>query len=237
MKIVDIKKENDYLIQMINVGYLFHENINWYLQKGEFHAIIGSSGAGKSSFLKVLLGLQEYTGKILDIHGEVWNCYNQNIAVQFQSSALLSHLTIGENVYLPLCMKYGIEIDLAMSIAVNFMERVDLSIDDFYKMPSECSGGMQKRASLARAMIVKPQILFLDEPTSGLDNKMAKMYDSLLTRFVDTSIIMVSHDLERVKVLANRVTIILKDGVYTDTFANLQNHENVKVREFLKYHD
>lgn len=228
--------ETNYLIEMYNVSYLFHESINWTLKKNEFHAIVGSSGSGKSSFLKVLLGLQSYKGVILDHNGEPWDCLKHSIGVQFQSSALLSHLSIGENIYLPLCMKYGIEIEYAMSIAATFMQKVDLSVDDFYKMPSECSGGMQKRASLARAMIVKPQILFLDEPTSGLDNEMAKKYDSLLTGFKDTSILMVSHDLERVEALADRVTIILKDCIFTDTFENLKNHENIKVKEFLRYH-
>lgn len=225
------------LIEMKNVGYLFHKNINWILKKNEFHAIIGVSGVGKSSFLKVLLGLQEYSGIILDENKDKWDHSKKNIAVQFQSSALLSHLTIGENVYLPLCMKYDIDVEFAESIALGFLKKVNLDIADFYKMPSECSGGMQKRASLARAMIIKPSILFLDEPTSGLDNKTAKMYDELLKEFSNVSVLMVTHDLDRVKVLADKVTIIMKEGFYTDTLENLYNHENERIREFLRYHD
>ncbi|WP_342262107.1 ABC transporter ATP-binding protein [Alphaproteobacteria bacterium endosymbiont of Tiliacea citrago] len=231
-------KCDDNVIETVDLNYFRYKDINWVLKRGHIHSIIGGSGVGKSSFLRVFLGLSDYTGKIFDQNEKIWNVQNQNIAVQFQNSALLSHLTVGANIYLPLCMKYDISIDIAEMIAVGFMEKVSLSLDDFNKLPCECSGGMQKRASLARALILSPEILFLDEPTSGLDSKSAFAYDVLIKELknsLNMTVLMVSHDLERVEEISDMVTIITKEGFFTDTFSNLKNSDNLVVRNFFRY--
>lgn len=229
---------SDYVLEVKNLSYFRYSGINWRLKKGDIHAIVGPSGVGKSTFLRLFLGLSSYEGSILDGNGNNWDFHNQNVAVQFQNSALLSHLSIGANIYLPLCMKHDIPIDAAEVIAYHYMKQVSLSLDDFNKLPSECSGGMQKRAALARALILSPKILFLDEPTSGLDTKGAYLYDSLIKDLRDSSdisVLMVTHDLERVENIADIVTLILKEGIFTDTFANLKNSDNIRVKDFFRY--
>lgn len=229
---------SDAVIKVKNVNYLGHSNVNWELKRGNVHAIVGPSGVGKSSFLRLFLGLLNYEGEILDENDNPWKINEQNISVQFQNSALLSHLSIGANIYLPLCMRYDLPIEVAEFIAYGYMKKVELADVDFYRLPSECSGGMQKRAALARALVLEPNILFLDEPTSGLDIKSASHYDEVIKSVKNDrkmSIIMVTHDLERVKNLADMTTIILKDLFISDTLDNLYNNDNMRVREFLRY--
>lgn len=232
-------KNTNVILQLKNVSFLSHKNIDWSLLRGHIHAIVGSSGVGKSCFLKLFLGCMPFSGMILDYQNEMWDYKKHNIAVQFQNSALLSHLSIGANIYLPLSMKYDLPIECAEMIAYGYMQKVGLNAVDFYKLPIECSGGMQKRASLARALILNPEILFLDEPTSGLDVQSSILYDELLLQLrnmYNMSIVMVSHDLERVRAIADMVTIITKEGVFTDTFDNLSKHDNLAIREFLRVH-
>lgn len=229
---------SDVVIKVKNVKYLDHSNVNWELRRGDVHAIVGPSGVGKSSFLRLFLGLLDYEGEILDENNIPWKLDDQNISVQFQNSALLSHLSIGANIYLPLCMRYDLPIEVAEFIAYGYMKKVGLMSCDFYKLPSECSGGMKKRAALARALIIQPNILFLDEPTSGLDIKSSSHYDEVIKSIKnkrDISIFMITHDIDRVKNLADMTTIILKDLFISDTLDNLYNNDNIKLREFLRY--
>lgn len=231
--------DSDSVIKIRNLSYFNYSNINWDLKRGHIHAIVGGSGVGKSTFMRLFLDLSPFSGQIFDASGAPWDFRSQNIAVQFQNPALLSHLSIGANIYLPLSMRYDIPVRAAELIALNFMQKVFLSLEDFHKLPSECSGGMQKRAALARALILAPELLFLDEPTSGLDIKNAFLYDDLIKNFRDSSnltVLMVSHDLERVEKIADMVTIILKDGLFTDSFANLKNSDNLKIKEFFRYY-
>lgn len=223
------------VVKAVDLSFFRYSGLNWSLKKGHIHAIVGGSGVGKSTFLRVFLGLTKYSGNLLNSKGEKWMVENENISVQFQNSALLSHLSIGANIYLPLCMQQDLPIQVAEYIALHYMKMVRLTLDDFHKLPAECSGGMQKRAALARALISSPSVLFLDEPTSGLDTKMAMEYDFLLKELRDKtglSILMISHDLDRVAQIADLVTFINKDGFVTDTFYNLKNHDNIKIRDF-----
>lgn len=221
------------LITVKNLCSEHHNNLNWNLKKNEIHGIIGPSGEGKSYFLKILLGLFNYnSGEILNKNNQKWEIEKESIGVQFQSSGLLNNLTIGQNIMLPLIMKLNIEEKYAAIIAKKYMDKVGLSNKIFYYYPMECSGGMQKRAALARALILEPEILFLDEPTAGIDCMMIETYDHLL-KSLDIAIVLVTHELSRLAVLANRISILADKSFYTGSFLELKENDNIKVRAFL----
>jgi len=213
------------IIEVKNLKIQFGENIilkdiNFSVEKGEIFAIIGGSGSGKTVLLKHLIGLLEsYSGGIYiekndleKIKSESYDNFLNKIGVAFQYGALLGSLTLAENIMLPL-MEYKTDNEaVARRIAAWKLSLVDLSgFDNYY--PSDISGGMKKRASIARAIALNPKILFLDEPTSGLDPITSTEIDSLIKRLnnrLGTTIILVTHDLESVFSIAN--SLILLDG-------------------------
>lgn len=225
------------VLSVKNLYSKVHNGLNWDLRKGEIHGIIGPSGQGKSFFMKIILNLlPKISGEILDENGEKWDPLLKKIGVQFQYSGLIGNLTVGQNIMLPLRIKLGMSEKLASIIARKYMEKVKLDPKFFPIFPVSCSGGMQKRAALARALVLEPSILFLDEPTAGLDPIVIETYDELLknTAAEGTSIVMITHDLARLKRNANRISIILDGIFYTGTFEELANHSYNKVREFLE---
>lgn len=213
------------IIEVKNLKIQFGENIilqdiNFSVEKGEIFTIIGGSGSGKTVLLKHLIGLLEsYSGEIYienndleKIKKESYDNFLNKIGVAFQYGALLGSLTLAENIMLPL-MEYKTDNEaVARRIAAWKLSLVDLSgFDNYY--PSDISGGMKKRASIARAIALNPKILFLDEPTSGLDPITSTEIDSLIKRLnnrLGTTIILVTHDLESVFSIAN--SLILLDG-------------------------
>ena len=222
------------IITVRNLSSRVHKNINWELKKNEIHYIIGPSGEGKSTFLRVLLGLEKkIKGEILDANHKSWNIANHNIGVQFQSGGLLNNLTIGENIMLPLLFYKNIPLKYAQYVAMKCMKDMNLEEDVYYKYPSECSGGMQKRVALARAMILNPEILFLDEPTAGLDHVSSSNYYDLLKKLTNITIVMVTHDIAKVKQMA-MVTVFINHQLYQDKFENLLQSDNIQLKEFFK---
>lgn len=225
------------LIKVENLISKVHKNLNWEMLNSEIHGIIGPSGQGKSYFLKILLGLLPYdSGQIWDKEGKKWDSRAQKLGVQFQQSGLIGDLTIGQNIAMPLRIKLGMDDETANTIAMEYLKKVNLSIEFFNYFPSRCSVGMQKRAALARALVLEPEILFLDEPTAGLDPLVIENYDKLLQTISKegTSIVMVTHDIERLKRIANRISIMTDGKFYTGNFDELLNHEEPKVKEFME---
>ncbi len=222
------------IIEVKNLNSACHENLNWSLYQNEFHGLIGPSGMGKSCFLKILLDLFPYSsGEITDELGEKWNYKNHLVGIQFQSNGLLNNLTIGENIMMPLIMKLNMPKKYATFIALEYMEKVGLSCEFFNYFPLECSGGMQKRAALARALVLEPRFLFLDEPTAGIDCMLLETFDSLLNSLENVSIVMVTHDLSRLARIADRISILVDKKFFTGTMEDLKNHSNHKVRDFI----
>ncbi|MDY6820974.1 MAG: ATP-binding cassette domain-containing protein [Deferribacterota bacterium] len=217
--------ENNIIIEVRNLKIQFGENIilqdvNFTVRKGEIFAIIGGSGSGKTVLLKHLIGLLEsYNGNIYieskdlkEIKKESYDIFLNKIGVAFQYGALLGSLTLAENIMLPL-MEYKTDDEaIARRIAAWKLSLVDLKgFDNYY--PSDISGGMKKRASIARAIALNPKILFLDEPTSGLDPITSTEIDNLIKRLnknLGTTIILVTHDIESVFSTTN--SLILLDG-------------------------
>lgn len=193
-------------------------NVSLDIAAGEILVVMGGSGSGKSTFLRHLLGLlrpQSGTVELLgtDIGSATerdWMALRPRMGVAFQSGALLSSLSVGDNVRLPLREHTRLDaqtIDIVMRLkldVVNLPGCEDL-------MPSELSGGMIKRAALARAIVMDPQLLFLDEPSAGLDPVVSAALDELILRLREAmgmSIVVVTHELESAFKIADRICIL-----------------------------
>ena len=214
-KIIDVK---DVKIQFGET--LILKNINFSVYKGEIFAIIGGSGCGKTVLLKHLIGLLDaYTGKIMientelrEIKEHNYNTFLNKIGVAFQYGALLGSMTLEENITLPIMEYRKINEEIARNIAKWKLSLVDLKGYEKY-YPSDISGGMRKRASIARAIALNPEILFLDEPTSGLDPVTSSEIDHLIERLnktFNTTMILITHDIDTVFNITNRIILLDK---------------------------
>jgi phospholipid/cholesterol/gamma-HCH transport system ATP-binding protein len=198
------------------------EDVSFEVYKGEVLVIVGGSGCGKSTLLKIMIGLQKpYAGQVLyqgmDItraSDEDLNDYRQNIGVLFQSSALFSSMTIKENIALPLSEYTDLDPGTIDNIIKMKLGMVNLAgYEDHY--PSELSGGMKKRAGIARAMALDPRVLFLDELSAGLDPITAVELDDLIIKTNEalrTTMVIVSHELESIYKIAHRVLMLDKEA-------------------------
>lgn|GEM_PF-293742 len=236
LEVFEQKNGEKILIKVENLVSSSHDSLNWDLRRNEIHGITGPSGSGKSFFVKILLGLLPYkNGRILDENGKLWDFENCKIGMLFQSNALLNNLTIGENIMFPLIVKFDLNRSLAKIIAKKYMDFVNLPDYSFDYFPLECSGGMQKRAALARTLVLEPKIVFLDEPTVGLDCEVLESYDILLEKLKKTvSVVIITHDIGRLAKLADRISVLMDGRFFTGTFKDLLKSDNMKVRGFLE---
>jgi len=198
------------------------KGISTTFEKGKTNLIIGQSGSGKTVFLKCLLGLFipdkgsiSYNGHdYLDLSDDEKRELRAEMGMVFQGSALFDSMTIAENVMFPLKM-FTKQSKSEMQDRVDFvLKRVNLA-DAHKKLPSEASGGMQKRVAIARAIVNKPKYLFCDEPNSGLDPKTATVIDNLIqeiTQEYDITTMINTHDMNSVMEIGEKI-IFLKDGL------------------------
>ena len=198
------------------------KGISTSFEKGKTNLIIGQSGSGKTVFLKCLLGLFEYEEGTIAYDGKVFSKLTEDekrnlraeIGMVFQGSALFDSMTIAENVMFPLQM-FTNQSKSEMEDRVDFvLKRVNLD-NAHYKMPSEASGGMQKRVAIARAIVNNPKYLFCDEPNSGLDPKTAIVIDNLIQEITDEyqiTTVINSHDMNSVMEIGEKI-VFLKDGL------------------------
>lgn len=222
---------------------IVHDHVNLEVYQGEIFGIVGGSGSGKSVLLKAILGLVSLKqGSISILGNEVGSLekimglhLQSHWGVLFQGGALLSSLTVGENIQIPMKEMENMPEELAREMAFIKLKMVGLEERDFYKYPSELSGGMVKRAALARALAVDPEILFLDEPTAGLDPISAEAFDELIVTLRDNlnlTVVMVTHDLDSIRRLCDRIAVLVNKEAIVGTLKSLLNNPHPWIYEY-----
>lgn len=195
-------------------GQVLQRGITFALQRGELLALVGPSGSGKSTLLRHLLGLTppaagqvRFAGRDMHAGDEAAGAaLRRHMGVMFQHGALWSSMGVGENVMLPLQLFTRLTAAQRRTRAEALLEQVGLT-DAFERAPAALSGGMKKRAALARALALEPELLLLDEPGSGLDPLAARQLDALILSLRDTlgtGIVLVSHDVASILAVADR---------------------------------
>jgi phospholipid/cholesterol/gamma-HCH transport system ATP-binding protein len=212
-------------IQDLSVGFgdrIINKNLNLEVYRGEILGVVGASGTGKSVLLRTIIGLIPKRAGTIEVFGQNFSQLNdkqrreieQRWGILFQQGALFSSLTVKQNIQLPMREHLSMSEQLMDDLAMLKIHLVGLKPDAADKFPSELSGGMIKRAALARALALDPEIVFLDEPTSGLDPISAGEFDELIATLQKTlglTVFMVTHDLDSLRNVCDRIAA-LGDG-------------------------
>jgi phospholipid/cholesterol/gamma-HCH transport system ATP-binding protein len=216
-----------------------HDNLSLNVRRDEILGLVGGSGTGKSVLLRSILGLHDFDSGSIEVLGQKIRYQqpgpSQKWGVLFQGGALLSGLTVQENVELPIALHSDIPLDMRRELACLKIFMVGLTLEAASKYPNELSGGMRKRASLARALALDPKILFLDEPTAGLDPIAATEFDKLISylqRNLDLTVIMVTHDVDSLFSICDRIAVLVDKGIVVDTPERLVEHPHEWIRSY-----
>jgi phospholipid/cholesterol/gamma-HCH transport system ATP-binding protein len=211
-----------------------HEGLDLEVRHGEVLGIVGGSGTGKSVLLRHLLGLLPPEGGRIEVLGHDLarlsdgerRALQAEEGVLFQDGALFSSLTVAQNIQVPLRERLALPERLLAELAGLKLALVGLPADTCSRYPAELSGGMRKRAGLARALALDPQLLFLDEPTAGLDPIAAAEFDRLirgLQQSLGLTVVMVTHDLDSLEAICDRVAALVDKRAVVGTLAQLRN--------------
>jgi phospholipid/cholesterol/gamma-HCH transport system ATP-binding protein len=222
---------------------LVHDGLDMRVSKDEVFGIVGGSGSGKSVLLRSILGLQRPQAGEVKIEGHditrmteaQLRPIKERYGVAFQSGALYSGLTVLENVQLPMIEHLELPHHALDELALLKILLVGLSADAAGKYPAQLSGGMVKRAAIARALALDPRLLFLDEPTSGLDPVSAAAFDDLvlyLQRQLRLTIVMITHDLDSIFRTCNRVGVIVDHRMVSDTLERIVDYPQPWIRSY-----
>ena len=244
------RMDSDIIVEVRNLVTCYGEtkvldDVSFSVPRGKIFVIIGGSGCGKTTLLKNMCGLLRpvsgeiiYQGEnIAAMDEERLSLMQRSIGIAFQSSGLINSMTVGDNVALPL-REYG-NMDERLIDAV---VRMKLSLVGMggaqYLMPSELSGGMKKRAGLARALALDPPLVYFDEPSAGLDPIIAAGLDDLLiklNRLLGSTFVLVTHELDSIRKVADRV-LMLDEGrvVFNGTLEEVETADNERVRQFFE---
>ena len=234
-------------IHDLTVGFNRHnvlDGLSLDIYQGEILGVVGGSGSGKSVLMRTIIGLvPKRAGKIElfghdtdELDASARRSLDQRWGVMFQRGALFSSLTVKQNIQFQMREVLDLSETLKDEMAIAKLEMVGLSPDDSSKMPDELSGGMTKRAALARALALDPKFVFLDEPTSGLDPISAAEFDDLIGTLQATlglTVFMVTHDLESLHAISNRIAVIAEGRVVADgPIEDMPGHDHSWVKSY-----
>jgi phospholipid/cholesterol/gamma-HCH transport system ATP-binding protein len=220
-----------------------HDGLDMEVRAGEIFGVVGGSGAGKSVLLRAILGVRPPQAGTVEMYGKDMRRLSRaertalvrEYGVTFQNGALISSLTVAQNIQLPL-REYCELSEAALDELVQLnLALVGLPWDAANKYPSQLSGGMVKRAALARALSLEPKLLFLDEPTSGLDPISAAAFDELLLYLhsqLHLTVVMITHDLDTLFRTCSRVGVIVDRRMITDSLDGMLLNENPWIRDY-----
>jgi len=224
---------------------VIHDGVNFKIQRGEIFGLLGGSGSGKTTLLREMIMLQRTSGgqmlvlgtDVMKISSKMAQKLRQKWGVLFQFGALFTSLTILENVMIAMQEYTNLPTWLMEEAALMKLSMVGLPPKVATMFPSELSGGMKKRAGLARALALDPKLLFLDEPTSGLDPHSARAFDELILTLRDTlgiTVVMVTHDKDTMENVLDRFIILgNKKVVFEGTMELLKQTTDDELKKFL----
>ena len=239
------------LIEVKNLSTVFgnkvvHKDLSLTINEGEIYGLLGPSGCGKTTLLREIVMLQEFHQGSIEVLGKkIENLSSEEAlslkrqwGVLFQFGALFSSLTIAQNIALPLIEYTSLSKDMIDEIVRFKISLVGLDPNDGDLYPSQISGGMRKKAGLARSLALDPKLLFLDEPTSGLDPISAREFDDLileLRKMLNLTIVMVSHDLRSIYDTLDRIAIIdNKKIAFEGSLSEIDSIDNEFVKTFFR---
>jgi phospholipid/cholesterol/gamma-HCH transport system ATP-binding protein len=211
-----------------------HDGLELEVRRGEVFGIVGGTGSGKSVLFRCILGLMQPERGEIEMLGQAIRRLSERErrelqarqGVLFQSSALFSSLTVAQNIQVPLRERLALPERLLNELAGLKLALVGLPPDACHKYPAELSGGMRKRAGLARALALDPEILFLDEPTAGLDPIGAAAFDRMiagLQRSLGLTVVMVTHDLDSLEAVCDRAAALVDKRAVVGPLEQLRN--------------
>jgi phospholipid/cholesterol/gamma-HCH transport system ATP-binding protein len=224
-------------------GRTIHDGLDLTVRRGEVLGLVGGSGAGKSVLMRTMLGLFRPASGMVRLLGadlaslprEKLVALRSRTGVLFQDAALFSTLTVAENTQVPMRERFGWSRPLMAEMACLKIALVGLPDDARDKYPSELSGGMRKRAGLARSIAIDPELLFLDEPTAGLDPIAAAAFDELilqLSRTLGLTVVMITHDLDSLMRITDRVAALIDGKAVVAPIDELRRLDDPWLRQY-----
>ena len=222
---------------------VIHDHLDLDVYRGEVLGVVGGSGAGKSVLLRTIIGLnQQRSGSIKvfgqemsHLEGPALHAVQARWGVLFQEGALFSSQTVAENIQVPMREYTHMTQALMNEIASMKLSMVGLPEETAVKHPSELSGGMKKRAGLARALALDPDLVFLDEPTAGLDPISASQFDDLirdLQKSLGLTVFMVTHDLDTLHAITDRIAVLVDKKIKIGTIETLKRDPHPWIQEY-----